>query len=54
MPAKDPVFRATKRGRTDEAGGCYACVLPCGVLALGGLAAFGGIVYAGLWWLRVL
>ena len=40
--------RAADTGHGSEAGGCYACVLPCGAFAVSAVAGVGALVYFGL------
>jgi hypothetical protein len=49
-----PEFRAAQIGKRNEAGGCYACVIPCGAFALTAMVAAGGFIYFGVHYLWVL
>ncbi len=49
-----PEFRAAEIGRRNEAGGCYFCVLPCGLMAVVGLVCVAGLTYGVVHWVHVI
>ncbi len=54
FPRDELDFHASKLGRRDEAGGCYFCVLPCGVMAGAGLLSVAGVIYGVFCWFHVI